>query len=279
VSNPTGIAAIATCKTFSGDIVIQTGAANAGIINLDGVKQIDGMITYNNDSTVQTFQATQLQKVGGLSMDTLNGLSALTLPALRTVGNLSLTTLPALSTVNFGNGLETAGSVVLIDTGLGNLDGFTTISQLDSFSCSDNTQLGSIKLDIDAVPGTIEIGSNDVNNGGLTVSFPNLVRGGVMNFRNASSVSLPALEVASEALGLYFNLFQSFSAPNVTTLGSLFIIGNAKLTNTTFPNLVNINGTGASLVIANNTALSSISGLPKLQSINGDLDLFGNFTK
>jgi len=97
-----------------------------------------------------------------------------------------------------------------------------------------------------------------------------------MTFRNASEVALPSLKSTDGLLGFYANHFTSFIAANLTSTGGLVFAANENLMNISLPSLETVKGV---FQIANNTALKSVDGFPKLKSISGALDFSGNFSK
>ena len=98
-----------------------------------------------------------------------------------------------------------------------------------------------------------------------------------MTFRNASKVDLPSLESVSGGLGFYSSYFESFTGPNLTTVDSFLVFNdNSALTNISLPLLESV---GGSFQIANNTELKEVTGVPKLETIEGALDFSGNFSE
>ena len=271
---------MASCTTFSGSVALQTGAAsNQNTVSLDGVKSITGSLSYQDDSSVQSLQAGQLQSVGDLQLGNLTALSTLSMPALAQCANLNFTSLSALAALGFGTpGLKKASTILITNTNLADLKGINQIAQVDSFSISNNRFLSQISLDVKAMKGSIDIGANEVQSGGQTISFPNLETADQMTFRNASKISLPSLANVSQNLGFYENTIQSLATPNLTFAGGIVFVYNSQLTNISMPMLTTINGTNGTYQIANNTKLSSIDGFENLSNVKGSLDFSGNFT-
>ena len=253
--------------------------ANAGIVNIDGVKEITGSLSYQNDNSVQTIEAGQLTTTGDLQLGNLTQLSSLSLTSLNTVANLNFTGLSSLQSLNFGStGLTKATSVLITNTNLGSLSGISNLGQVSDFDVDNNQFLSSISLSVTSISGALTIGANDVEGSGLTVDFPNLATAGQITVRNASSVSIPSLANVSQNLGFYGNEFKSFAAPNLTFAGGIVFVGNPQLTNISMPLLTTINGTNGTYQIANNTLLKSIDGFQQLSDVKGNLDFSGNFT-
>ena len=271
---------MAACTTYSGNVAFQTGAAsNEATVNINGVTDITGSLSYMDDSTVTTFDAGTLQSVGDFMLGNLTALSALTMGALTSAGDVNFTGLGSLASLGFGTpGLTKANNVLITNTILNSLTGINKLSQVAGFSISNNPYLPTIELDVTAISGAVDIGANDVSNGGQSISFPNLQTAGQLTFRNSSSVMLPSLANVSENLGFYDNLFASLATPNLTFAGGIVFVDNTMLTSISMPMLTTINGTNGTYQIANNTLLKSIDGFENLSNVKGGLDFTGNFT-
>ena len=229
---------------------------------------------YHDDDAVETITAGSLQSVKDLNLTNLVHLSSLSMSSLGTTGNITLMGLSSLQTFDFGTpGVKKAGGITIINTQITSLNGLNQATDVLSQDVSDNRFLSQIGMNITKVGG-ISIGPNNVERGQQAM-FPNLQTGTFMSFRNCSAVSVPSLTNVSTLLGLYGNTFQSFSAPNLTWAGGLVVDDNPKLTNLSFPKLVNVNGSNATLQIANNTALLKVDGFPKLEVVSGNVDLSG----
>ncbi|MCJ1419575.1 hypothetical protein MMC32_005930 [Xylographa parallela] len=280
IVNPAGAAALAACTTYSGNVAFQTGAAsNQATVNINGVTKITGSLSYMDDNTVTTFDAGTLQTVGDFMLGNLTALSALSMGALSSTGDLNFTGLGSLASLDFGTpGLSKANNVLITNTILNSLTGINKLTQVAGFSISNNPYLPTIELDVVEISGAVDIGANDVSNGGQSISFPMLQTAGQLTFRNSSSVMLPSLANVSENLGFYDNLFSSLATPNLTFAGGIVFVDNTQLTNISMPMLTTINGTNGTYQIANNTLLKSIDGFENLSNVKGGLDFTGNFT-
>ncbi|MCJ1473049.1 hypothetical protein MMC13_001698 [Lambiella insularis] len=278
IVNAAGASALAACTTYSGNVAFQTGAAeNQNTVNIDGVKEISGSLSYMDDTSVQSFEAKDLQSVGDFAFGNLTALSSLSMEQLGTVGNLNFTGLGSLATLTFGTGVSQAESVLVTNTILNTLNGLSSLTKVSGFAISNNPYLSQISLNVTSV-GSVDIDSNDVANGGQSVAFPSLMSAQSLTFRNCSSVSLPSLTNVTGNLGYYGNIFTSLATPNLTDAGGIVIVSNTKLTNITMPMLTAINGNNGTYQIANNTLLGSIDGFENLATVSGGLDFTGNFT-
>ncbi|MCJ1412815.1 hypothetical protein MMC19_006914 [Ptychographa xylographoides] len=280
IVNPAGASALAACTTYSGNVMLASGvASNQNTVNLNGIQEITGSLSYMDDSSVTSFEAGDLESVGDLSFGNLSEVSTLSMSSLNTVADLNFTGLGSLGSFTFGTpGIQKAGNVLVTNTVLTSLQGINALAQVAGFSISNNPYLSTIELDVTAISGAVDIGANDVTNGGQTVNFPNLQTAGQLTFRNSSKVSLPMLSNVSQNLGFYDNLFDNLATPNLTFAGGIVFVDNTQLTNISMPMLTTINGSNGTYQIANNTLLKSIDGFENLENVKGGLDFTGNFT-
>ena len=274
VSAPPAVSSLAACTTYSGNVVIQSGAATSGTLDFGDIEKIDGTLTYENDDQVTTIKAGSLESITDtLILNNLTHLSTLTLSGLRNAEDMTMIGLGSLQSFDFGSGLEQAGVITIQNTQIQNLMGISTASQLGGLRVSNNVFLTATDLNISKV-GVIDIGPDSSDQ---TCNYPNLQSATTLTFRNCSEVNVPKLGNVSETLSLIGNTFDSFSANNLSSVGALVLNDNTALTNFSFPKLGVISSGNATLQVANNTKLGSISGLPALTQITGDLDLSGSF--
>lgn len=94
-------------------------------------------------------------------------------------------------------------------------------------------------------------------------------------FLNLAGISMPTLGQVRADISFLDNDFTALNLDKVETIdGTLAIANNNKLTETSFKNLVRVNG---ALSIGNNTVLAAIDGFPALSEIHGTVDLAGGF--
>ena len=276
IKNPAGVSALATCTTFVGDVVIETGSASLlNTVDLGTqLTEIDGKLTYENDPEARIFKAPALEKVGDFKMTNLSNLQTLTLTNLKETEDLTLTGL-FVSSLGIGGSYAKAHDITIINTQANSLGGISTISELHDLLVSDNLFLPKIELALKSV-GKIEIGSGKSDQ---TVSLPNLQNGEILIIRNSTSVLLPKLKNLTENLELLGNYFQSFTAPNLTQSGGVVINDNLQATNISFPQLAFIKGDNGTFQIANNTKLVKIDGFKNLEEVSSNVDLSGAFNE
>ena len=277
--------ALASCTTFSGSVAIQTDLSTPldtnghQQIQVDNLQKIDGNLTITGVSALTQVAFTSLAEVtGGVIIGLLSALAILDLPTISRVKQLNLTALPVLQQLKFGTvGVTKAQSILITNTGLSSLDGLNNLESVDSLDINNNQALQNITMKkVTNISKSLSIVDNNGLTTGLNVNFPLLQTAQNITFRNCSDIKLPALQNVTEDLGFYGNAFTSFSADNLTTLGSLILDNNAQLTNATFLSVNSING---SFTITDNPKLNVINGFPVLEVIGGALGFSGNFTE
>jgi len=272
VQNQGDATALATCSTISGDLVVASQAAN--VLALDGIKHITGSLSCNGARNLSSLTADQLETIGDdFKLSGLTLLNTLQFDSLTEVGTIDFEALSQLQQLDFKKGVVKATKVRITNTYLNSLTGIElkTVGDMD---VSNNPRLTQVNVDdIVNITGLVTFSANNPD---LKITFPKLQTAKNMTFRNASEVELPSLKTTDGLLGFYSNYFSTFVGPNLTSTGSLVFTDNAKLTNISLPVLETVKGV---FQIANNTALKSVDGFPKLKSITGALDFSGNFSK
>lgn len=276
--------ALASCTTYSGSVAIQTSLSTAKDSNghqqiqVDKIQKIDGNLTITDNTDLAQVTFTSLKEVTGVfQCGPLSGMASLNMPSLSTVNQMNLTALPVLQAVNFGAvGITKARSILITNTGLSSLDGFSNLESVESLNINNNQALQNVTLNFGYITKSCEIVDNNGLTTGLNVNFPSLQTAQNMTFRSCSDIKLPALQNVTDELGFYGNYFTSFLAPNLTTVRGLVFVDNPELTNISCPSATSINGT---YLIANNTALTKINGFPNLELVGGALEFSGIFSE
>lgn len=277
--------ALASCTTYSGSVAIQTGLSTPTDTNghqqiqVDNLQKIDGNLTITGVPALAQISFGSLKEITGSCLFAfLSGLASVNMPALNSVKQLNLTALPVLQTLNFGTeGVTKAQSILITNTGLSSLDGLNNLESVDSIDINNNQALQNITMKkVISISKSLSIVDNYGLTTGLNVDFPLLQTAQNMTFRNCSDIKLPAIENVTEDLGFYGNAFVTFSANNLTTLGSLILDNNAQLTNATFSSLTSIN---ESFLITENPEMHIVNGFQAVAVIGGTLDFSGNFTE
>jgi hypothetical protein len=271
IQNQGDATALASCSTFSGSIAVETGTTDD--ISLDGIKTLKGNLVVKENSQMKRLSANQLETLDG-EME-LNGATQLfnvDFPKLKTIDSIKFNALPNLLNLGFTAEVEKADKIDIQNTALRSLKGIN-IEQVDTIFIANNGFINDIEMQLGNVSDSLTFADNNEN---VKVSLPNLIWATNMTFRFCGSISVPSLETLNGSLGLYNNGFETFSAPNLTSIGqALALVANEKLSNLTFPMLQKING---NLQIANNTKLDKVEGFPALERIGASFDISGNMS-
>jgi hypothetical protein len=265
--------ALQACKKWTGDVVIESTAS--GIIALDYVEQITGDLKCDNATQLTSITSDQLNAIGGTwSLQDLTILSNLQFDSLTSVDQIFFQGLPALQGFNFAQGIQQATNVLLSNTQLYDTSGLELVS-VAILNINNNPYLGTVNVNnLKNVTNQLLFSANA---GSLQISFPNLEAAANMTLRNVSTVDMPSLSTVAGSMGFYSDVFESFSAPNLTsTGGTLAFVDCPSLSKLSFPVLTEI---GGGMLLANNTNLLAISGFPKLVTIVGALDFAGTFSR
>ncbi|KAF1928736.1 GPI-anchored cell wall organization protein Ecm33 [Didymella exigua CBS 183.55] len=271
IQNSGDATALSSCSTFSGSIAIATGTTDD--IALNGIKKLDGNLVATSNSNMKRISADSLEEVdGSVELDGLTRLYAVDMPKLKTVETIKWNALPNLQTIGFTAEVTKADNIRIENTALRSLSGIN-IEKADTIFVANNGYINEINMQIGNVSDSLTFADNNEK---LAVTLPNLIWATNLTFRFIGSLSMPSLETLNGSLGLYNNGFESFSAPNLTSIGeALAIVANEGVSNISFPQLTKITD---NLQIANNTNLSAIDGFPKLTSIGGAFDISGNMS-
>lgn len=231
--------ALGSCTTVTGNIIITAVAIDTVTIP-QGVQKVTGDVSVSQTSSVTTFTASGLQTITGtFELLNLTALQTLTAPSLTTVGGINFVILPLLATMSLG--INSVGNVIISDTELSALDGFS-LETVNDFDINNNRFLKSISQpQLKEVNGALNIAANSPQ---LTLSFPELLTVQNASFRNIAGISFDGLQNVTSNLGFFDSSMTSISAPNLTTVGSsLSFVNCTSLTNTSFPQLTEVGGT------------------------------------
>ncbi|EDU47234.1 GPI-anchored cell wall organization protein Ecm33 [Pyrenophora tritici-repentis] len=271
IQNAGDATALASCSTFSGSIAIETGTSDDIAIN--GVKKITGDLIATANSNIKQISASDLTELDGqMHLDGLTSLYAINFPKLKTVDSIKWNALPNLQEIGFGAEVTSAKNIDIQNTALRSLKGIN-IEEVEEVFIANNGYIDTISMQLGNVSKSLTLADN---NEAVKVELPNLIWASNLTFRFCGSVSVPSLETLNGSLGLYNNGFESFTAPNLTSVGeAVALVANENLSNVSFPQLTKITD---NLQIANNSKLIEVDGFPKLKSIGGAFDMSGNFT-
>ncbi|KAI4834145.1 GPI-anchored cell wall organization protein Ecm33 [Aureobasidium sp. EXF-8845] len=274
IQSPADASALSACSTFSGSIAIASGLGAP--VSIPGVRRITGDLVATNNSQIPSISADSLQIIGGaFKLNELQILSTLSFPQLSQVDSIQWNALAGLQLLSFTTGVSQASELNIQNTQLQTLDGIN-LAVVDTVFITNNNYLNDISMQLGNITTSLNIESNG---GNVSAIFPNLIWANNMTFRNVSTIALNSLTTVNGSLGFYSNEFESLQCANLTTVGSnkgdLTIVSNQNLNNVSFPQLKKV---GGGLSIQNNTDLMVIDGFPKLATITGAFDLYGDFT-
>jgi hypothetical protein len=271
IQNQGDATALASCSTYSGSIAVATSTTDD--ISLDGIKTLKGNLVVKDNSQMKRLSASQLETLDGeMELDGATQLFTVDFPKLKAIDSIKWNALPNLLNLGFTAEVEKADKIDIQNTALRSLKGIN-IEQVDTMFIANNGFINDIDMQLGNVSDSLTFADNNED---VKVNLPNLIWATNMTFRFCGSVSMPSLETLNGSLGLYNNGFESFSAPNLTSIGqALALVANEKLSNLTFPMLQKING---NLQIANNTKLDKVEGFPALERIGASFDISGNMS-
>lgn len=270
VSNAADATALSSCSTFSGSIAIATSTTDD--IVLDGIKKLSGNLIASNNSNVKRISASGLTTLDGeMQLDGLTALRAVDFPVLKNIDSIKWNALPNLQSIGFTAEVEQAKKIDIQNTGLRSLKGIN-VQEVDTVFIANNGYIDTIAMQLGNVTKSLTLADNNEN---VKVSLTNLIWASNLTFRFCGSIDVPSLQTLNGSLGLYNNGFETFAAPNLTSVGqALAFVANDNLANVSFPLLTKVQG---NLQLANNSALGSVD-LPLLESIGGAFDLSGNMS-
>jgi len=272
IQNAGDATALASCSTYSGSIAIATGVADD--ISIGGIKELKGNLVIDGNSNIKRLGASELETLSGeLTLNGLTRLASIDFPKLKKVDSIKWNALPNLQQIGFTATVEQAKKVRIENTGLRSLSGIN-LQQIQTIFIANNGYINDITMQLGNVSDALDFVDN---NKALKVELTNLIWATNLTFRSCGSVAVPSLMKLNGSLGLYNNAFESFAAPNLTTIGGvLAVVGNDAMTNLSFPLLTKVSD---NLQIANNSALLEVDGFPQLKSVGGGWDVSGNMSK
>jgi hypothetical protein len=271
IQNSGDASALASCQTYTGNIVIATQAADE--VRIDTLRGIDGDLTVVNANNIGSIAGDSLNTITGtFKLSGVRQLTNLDFPMLTEVGAILWKTLPALNGLSFGSGISKCDSVSITDTQLQDLSGLA-LSEAQSIVIQNNGILTNVSFELEKISADFTLSSNGQD---MTLSLPKLTTAKNMIMQDLGSIDIPKLKKVGGVLDLESDSFQSVEAPSLETVGStLTIKKNSQLSSFKFPQLTTISG---GFVIASCPNLKTISGLPKLETIYGNLDFTGDFS-
>lgn len=260
------------CPTFTGNISISSSENVA----LDGMSVLDGTLTANgSNSSIAAISSNSITNItGGLCLAHLPALSTFNFTELAQVGSLCLNALPFYTqTLSLLDTIQDINSFDIRSTALTTLNGLD-IQRINYLSIEDNYNLTSVYLGVVNVT-VLSIMNNSAE---LDVVLPDLQWVHNLTLANCSAVAIPSLTHVNDTLHLTGNSFSTFdNASTVHSIGDdLWVNNNMNLTHITLPELHSV---GGHIVIDNNPKLGVLDEIIKLQSIGGNVQMNGSFSR
>ncbi|CCC71810.1 hypothetical protein NCAS_0I01420 [Naumovozyma castellii] len=259
----------AGCQTLVGNLTITGDLGSAALAN---VEEIDGSLIINNATLLSTFSADSVKTItGALTLQQLTVLATASFGSLTKVDSISLITLPGIET--FSSELESANQVLITDTSLESVDGFSTLTNCQVFNINNNNYLTTFKSALQSVSDSLQF---SYNGQATNVTFDQLVWANNITLRDVKKASFAKLQAVNASIGFFNNSLTSLDLSKLTQVGETFtVVSNDELTSLKAGNLTKI---GGGFVVANNTALSNINGFSKLETVGGAIIVTGNYS-
>ena len=275
INSQADAAALASCRSVKGNIVI--GSTGDTEIDINGPTLLVGDFVAENNGRLLTLKSSSLQTIRGeMRLMNVTVMSSLGFTALNEVTSIKWQTLNALDALTFTAGVRTARNVSISDTFLRSLDGLNLFT-VDTMFVNNNRRLTTWNSPMGNITDKLEINDNGGN--ALNVNLPSLTWAGNLVISNCTTFNVPSLKSVNDSIKFMSNSFQTFSAPNLTTVGrgsrgDISFVSNSGTSNISCPVLTSVAG---GMLIANNTALEKLDGFPNLKTVGGAVKLRGSF--
>ncbi|KAK0270787.1 cell wall protein Ecm33 [Friedmanniomyces endolithicus] len=270
--NIADVVAIATCTTYTGDIVVATDVA--GISALLGVEEVIGSVIVANNSALTTISSDSLRSVSNdVILDTLPLLANISLPMWSSVNTIILSKIPAPNVINMQTTVQKVTNLYITDTTLETLFGLLLqTSQMENLIVTGNQFLQSCWFGVGNITQQATILNNSAQ---MTLTLPNLTYAYNVEITNASAIEMPVLQSINQNLDISYSAVQNLTLPVLSYVGGdLDVKNNAQLVGINMPDLVNVQG---NVEISGSPQLEFLSGLSALSFIGKDLTLAGEF--
>ena len=258
------------CTTLVGNLTITGDLGSAALANLE---QLRGSLILNNATELVSFSADKLKTItGSLTMKDLTILTTASFGSLEEVDTIDMITLPAIS--DFATNLQSASNILVSDTSLETVDGFSTLKKVSVLNINNNRYLTSFNSDLESVSDALDF---SFNGNQATVSFDDLVWANNITLRDVEAASFKSLQSVNASLAFINNSISNLTLSKLATVGQTFSVNsNDDLTSLDCSNLTTI---GGGFVVANNTQLKIIDGFKNVATVGGALVVTGNFTE
>ncbi|EIE81952.1 hypothetical protein RO3G_06657 [Rhizopus delemar RA 99-880] len=270
VSNQLDLDKARTCKTYSGNIVIDNSGATD--LKLHGVELLEGDLIVTGNDALLAFSMPTVQGVNGqLRFANNKLLSSLDMRQLYAARSFEVSVHPALNELKFPAGLAEAEKITITDTTVTRVEGLKMKSAQD-ISISNNIYLKSFALANTTSVNNVLISANSP---ALHIDLGKVEGMREATFRNLAGLNLDGLTRVSGDMSFISNTFESLDLPSMVDIaGTLTLTDNTQLNNLSMAKLGHL---GGALSVSGNNKLTSITAFPNLQQVDGTLDITGGF--
>lgn len=268
----TGIQELNACETLDGTITV--GGSAIGAIDLSGVRQLKGNLTILNTPSVISLNFNQLQNItGALVINNATQLNSIDLTSLSDANEIQLVSLPSFAILNLNTGVDSAGTIVLSDTALTNLNGLSLFKTISTININNNKNITQINFEnLETVTDSMII---SFNNDEASVNLDSLLWAADLTIQDVEDFSAANLTSVNGSLGFSYNTFEKLELPELTTVGSsIQVFAHDSLQELSLPKLTTI---GGEIRMFNNTELNDIE-FQNLTTVKGALSITGEFS-
>ncbi|KAG7664185.1 ECM331 [[Candida] subhashii] len=273
ITQSTGVQEINSCATLDGDITIS--GSEIEILDLPGIRQLEGSLTVINSPTILNVNFLSLANItGALKMQNMTRLVNVQLPALNISKDLQLVSLPSLEVLGLNSEMYSIEKVVLSDTALSDINGFNGFENIHNMNINNNKNITRLNFgNLKTVTENLILSFNHDN---AIVEMDELIWAANLTIQDVAGVSLKNLTNVNGSLSLSFNTFESLDLDSLTNVGtSLQIFANDDLTDLSVNNLTEISG---EFKMFNNTALEDMNNtFTSLRRVRGAVSITGVF--
>lgn len=269
VHNKADLEKIKNCKTVVGDI--EFVGYSEPLLLLQDIEVLNGSLIVRLSPDLVRIEAPNLQQISHrFVLGKLTSLSLISFPALAHVRILEWKVLPILSNVHFPGSVKGLESLVIADTSLTGVTGFSA-EKLAILDINNNRFLDTILSDVQHITERLHVAANARN---IAVDLPHLKTTHNMSIHDVAELNLANLEEVTGSASILNNLVSKLLLPKLHTVAGTFSLSkNKNLHKVDIPQVHEI---GGGLIVANNSHLENINFFPKLAVIGGALELVGN---
>lgn len=289
VTSQGDLESLSTCKKYQGTITVDHTAINK--ISFTGVEALSGDLIIKDNDALSSLDLGSLKIVDGqVKLENNKVMNKFSAKSLTGVRSFEIAVHPALSTLAFSAGLDQADRFIVSDTTTTRIDGLK-FSKVSELVIDNNIYLKSVDFgNMTEVSSSLKVSANspslnlDVSTSAnscmnmltsLCIQLKNIKKLKDAAFRNLAGVALDSLKQVSGDISFISNTFGELSLPEISDVaGTLTITSNSQLSKLGLPKLQRL---GGALSVGNNNNLATIDAFPKLEEVDGTLDITGNF--